>query len=82
MPEKGLDLAQDMAQGGEKNAATIKSAVSQLILSHPFTAIDYVSICDPETLVDVATLEKPCLMAMAVRVGNTRLIDNTMLRKN
>ena len=43
------------------------------------STIDYTAICDPQTLKDVPVVSGPVLMAMAVKVGKTRLIDNMML---
>jgi pantoate--beta-alanine ligase len=43
------------------------------------TAIDYVELADPETLEKVSVIDRPILMALAVRVGQTRLIDNCIL---
>ena len=80
--KKGLDLAKAMAAEGERDPTKIKSAIRELILSHPFTEIDYISICDPETLTDVGVIDRPCLVALAVKVGKTRLIDNAMVREN
>jgi len=77
--KKSLDLALEMVGRGEKRAEEIKKAVEGLILSHPYTKIDYVTLCDPVTLEDVAHLEGETLLALAVRVGKTRLIDNIRL---
>lgn len=77
--KKSLDLALHMYGQGEKDSGKIKTAIEKLILSFPFTEIDYVTICDPITLEDVDTLEKQSLVALAVRVGKTRLIDNTVI---
>ena len=74
--KKSLDLAGKMIQAGEKNASVIKGAVESLIQGHPFTEIDYVSLCDPATLEERETLGVENLVALAVRVGKTRLIDN------
>lgn len=79
--KKSLDLADRMFQDGEKTASVIGEAVESLINSHAFTEIDYVTLCDPATLEDIETLGDNCLLALAVRVGNTRLIDNCLLRK-
>jgi pantoate--beta-alanine ligase len=79
--KKGLDLAQTMVKEGEKDSAMIIRALKDLILSHPFTEIDYITICDPESLVDVETIDRPCLLALAVRVGKARLIDNGIVRE-
>ncbi len=52
---------------------------TELIQSYPETKIDYIKICDPETLDDVSNIDRPVLMALAVKVGKTRLIDNMIL---
>jgi pantoate--beta-alanine ligase len=59
----------------------VKRALQELILSHPFTVIDYVSLCDPFTLEDVETVKGEVLLALAVKVGKTRLIDNGLLNE-
>lgn len=80
--KKGLDLAKAMVAEGEKDPAEIKDAVRELILSHPFTEIDYIAICDPEELTDIGIIDRPSLFALAVRVGKARLIDNVIVREN
>ena len=80
--KKSMDLAGELFQGGEKNAKTIKDAVQALILSHPFTAVDYIAICDPVTLDNVDVLGDKNLLALAVKVGKTRLIDNYLLQND
>ena len=77
--KKSLDLARDMVARGERSAARVKKALEKLILSHPFTAIDYINLCDPATLEDVETVKEEVLLALAVKVGKTRLIDNGLL---
>jgi pantoate--beta-alanine ligase len=79
--KKSVDLAREMAGKGEIRSAFIKKAMEDLIRSHPYTQIDYINLCDPVTLDDVDTLEGETLLALAVRVGKTRLIDNCVLRK-
>ena len=79
--KKSLDLAQRLFREGEKNAQKIKDFVRSYILEHPHTEIDYMALCDPVTLEDVNTLTGGTLMALAVRVGKTRLIDNGRLKK-
>ena len=77
--KKGLDLAKAMVKDGEKDSATIKNAVKELILTHPFTEIDYVTICDPAKLTDMENIDGPSLLALAVKVEKARLIDNCIL---
>ncbi len=76
---KSLVKAKDLLKNGVKDAGEIIQAATQLITSQPETRIDYISICDPEYLEYIKTIEKPALMALAVNVGRTRLIDNMIL---
>lgn len=74
-----LALAREMVGAGKRDAAAIRKALSEAIQERPFTRIDYVTLCDPDSLEDVETLTGPTLLALAVVVGKTRLIDNTVL---
>ena len=58
--------------------AIIRSAAER-IRAKPETMIDYIAICDPQTLEAVAMIDGPVLMALAVHVGRARLIDNMIL---
>ncbi|MBW2616037.1 MAG: pantoate--beta-alanine ligase [Deltaproteobacteria bacterium] len=80
--KKSLDLANKMFQEGERGAGIIRDAIESLIRDHPFTDIDYVSICDSTSLEDIGIMRDESLVALAVRVGKIRLIDNRVLRKN
>ena len=75
-----LNNADARVKDGINDAEKIIKEASDLITSYPDTTIDYISICDPETLDDVNTIETPVLMALAVKVGTTRLIDNMILK--
>jgi pantoate--beta-alanine ligase len=77
--KKSLDLAREMFKQGEKDAQKIREAVEKLILSHPFTEIDYINICDLRSLEDVDWIEEKALLALAVHVGKARLIDNCLI---
>jgi pantoate--beta-alanine ligase len=77
--KKSLDLSKEMFRQGEKDAQRIKKAVEELILSHPFTEIDYVNVCNPISLEDVDRIEEKALLALAVKVGKARLIDNCLI---
>ena len=77
--KKSLDLAVEMVRSGERGVDRITSAITELILSHPFTEIEYVSLCHPTTLEDVETLGEETLLALAVKVGKARLIDNALI---
>jgi pantoate--beta-alanine ligase len=69
-------MAKGMYDKGERDAAAIIDAVSRFIGGHPHAKIDYVKICDTTTMKDVNKLDGESVMALAVRVGLARLIDN------
>ncbi len=74
-----LQKAQELIENGIQDATIIIDAAAELIQSRPGTKIDYIAICDTETLEDIQTIDKPVLMALAVKVGKARLIDNMIL---
>lgn len=79
---KSILLAKDMVGRKQKDVKDIIKSVENLINSTPYTKIDYVKICDPNTLeyIEEGSVEgKKLLLALAVFVGNTRLIDNAIL---
>ena len=73
---RSLVLAGELYGKGERDAALILETVRALIAGYPHTEIDYARICDTTTMKDVAKIEGVCVLALAVRVGKTRLIDN------
>jgi pantoate--beta-alanine ligase len=76
---KALTLAQQLSQGGEKDAEKIRRQMTSLIQKEPLARIDYVSIADGETLEELSLIDRPALASLAVRIGKTRLIDNMPL---
>ena len=76
---KALCLARGHWENGERDASRLRQEMTSLIEREPFATIDYVSIADPETLEELAEIAAPALVSLAVRIGGTRLIDNTML---
>jgi len=76
---KALTLAQQLWQGGKRDAEEIRRQMTSLIQKEPLARIDYVSIADAETLEELSSIERPALASLAVRIGRTRLIDNMLL---
>jgi pantoate--beta-alanine ligase len=60
----------------------ILAAARKIITSTPHTRIDYLGLVDPETLEEVGTVRKEARLLLAVWVGDTRLIDNTLLAES
>lgn len=64
---------------GERDAGRIRRAMAEIIEKTGGTVVDYASVVDPDTLEDIETIRDGALLALAVRVGETRLIDNLLL---
>lgn len=73
---KSLERGRELIEAGERDAETIKQAVTELIQTEPLARIDYVELVDWDTLEPVERIEGPVLNAIAVYIGKTRLIDN------
>ena len=77
-----LVLSRAVAEGqrlmgaGERSAATVLDAMKQLIEAEPLARIDYVEMVSWDGIKPVETVDGPVLVAMAVYIGKTRLIDN------
>ncbi|MEN6369885.1 MAG: pantoate--beta-alanine ligase [Thermotogota bacterium] len=76
---QALDLAESLWEDGERSAEEIRSRMTDLLLAEPLARVDYVSVADPTTLEEFETVGPRALVSLAVRVGTTRLIDNTVL---
>lgn len=77
---RSLIKAQELVENGLFDTAEIIDEAANMIRSQPETEIDYIVICDPETLDDIKTIDRPARMALAVKVGKARLIDNMLLK--
>lgn len=72
----GLAEALRVLRGGECSAARVRGAIRRVWLAYPRVREDYVAIVDAGTLVPVTRVRSRVLIAVAARVGRTRLIDN------
>jgi len=77
---RSLEEARRMYENGERAASQIRERLLRLIAAEPLARIDYVDIVDPGSLDPVEKVKGEALVALAVYVGKTRLIDNTILR--
>ena len=76
---QALDEAERLFGCGERSAGVLREAMEAVIRRVPTVTIDYIAIVDEPTLTPVAAVNGPVLVALAVKVGATRLIDNTVL---
>ena len=67
---------------GLMDAGQLQSEIRDIILTNSGVDIDYISIVDKDTLSDKEVIDAKSVLALAVRVGSTRLIDNCFLGNN
>ncbi|MDH4027696.1 MAG: pantoate--beta-alanine ligase [Nitrospirota bacterium] len=70
-----------MTSGLEKDIPVIKDRMRALIKSEPLAVLDYVEIVGPEHLEKLSEVKPPAVIVLAVKIGNTRLIDNIIIDK-
>ena len=76
---RSLQEAKRLVREGLRDTKTIEQAVAAFIKQEPLAEIDYVELVHPADLSHRETLTETALLALAVRIGKTRLIDNTFL---
>jgi pantoate--beta-alanine ligase len=74
-----LRKAEEMVRSGERNTETIRRVVEDILHQEDGIEVEYINICDTGTLEDVAAVAGRAVIAVACRIGRTRLIDNTIL---
>jgi pantoate--beta-alanine ligase len=73
---KSIRLGQEMVEKGETDTTKVVEAMKELISTEPLAKIDYVKAVDGLTMQQISKVQKPMLVAIAVYIGSTRLIDN------
>lgn len=76
----GLAAAEAAFRAGERDATALLASARAPIAAQPSARIDYLELRDADELTPVDTVTRPAVLAMAVFVGMTRLIDNRVLR--
>lgn len=77
---RSLEQAKAMVRGGETQRRPIVDKVRSVIEREPLARVEYVSLCDPFTLEEIEQFTDTAVLALAVRIGKARLIDNTALK--
>lgn len=77
---KTVALGKELAKT-EKDANKVVEAMKKNIETEPLAKIDYVEVVDALSMAPVEKLEGTCMLAMAVYIGKTRLIDNTLINE-
>lgn len=76
---KALLRAKEMVKMGNRDARKILEEISNLLTKDGKITMDYLTICDCNTLKEMEYINDRALLAVAVKIGKTRLIDNCML---
>jgi pantoate--beta-alanine ligase len=79
---QSLDNCRQLVKSGQTDIASLIHAINTTLSQAPDIEIDYISIVNPETLENIAKIEVSALIALAVKLKNTRLIDNMTLHLN
>jgi len=74
-----LCTAKKLFENGERDAAQLRAAITEVIDSTDMTRLDYVSVAHPDTLEELTMIEDRALLSLAVFFNTVRLIDNMMV---
>jgi pantoate--beta-alanine ligase len=77
---QALKVAQGLIRRGQKDCAKIISAMKKIICARRNARVDYLSIVDSRNLQPLKKIYGRCLVLLAVYIGKTRLIDNTIVK--
>jgi len=78
---QSLKLAKALIMAGERSSSNIKKIIQKAVLTMPGIDVEYVAIVDPATLRKKPKADPDLLIALAVRLGRARLIDNLLIKK-
>jgi pantoate--beta-alanine ligase len=76
---RALTAAQAAVKGGERDAERLRATIEAQIRTAPLAEIEYVAVCDPDTLASLTRLAPRGVALVAARFGPVRLIDNILL---
>jgi pantoate--beta-alanine ligase len=76
---RSLEDARRLVEAGERDAGAVARRVAEVVATEPLARLDYVEVADPKDLGSVDRIEGEVLVALAVFIGRTRLIDNVRI---
>jgi pantoate--beta-alanine ligase len=74
-----LERVEALYASGERDAGRLLDEMRTQLRAEPLARLAYASIADVEDLAELETVDRKALVSLAVRIGKTRLIDNTIL---
>jgi pantoate--beta-alanine ligase len=76
---RSLDAAADLHARGERNSQALIATMLRIFATEPTVVVEYVALVDPDTLLPLSDTTSGALIAVAARLGETRLIDNHLI---
>ncbi len=76
---RSLQQAQDLFMKGDRSTNNLLTVVRSTLQNYPEIQLDYLELVNPQTMAPLDAIETSGLLAIAAKVGNTRLIDNLLL---
>jgi pantoate--beta-alanine ligase len=77
---RSLKKAEDMIIKGVREIDSLKAEIKEVLSNEPLLKIDYIEICDASTLENIDIISGDVIIAIAVYIGETRLIDNMVFK--
>jgi pantoate--beta-alanine ligase len=77
---RSLRQAESLVHQGERRGAVIVDTVLNSLRKEPLANVEYIGLCDPESLQEVERIENAAVLLLAVRIGKARLIDNMIIK--
>jgi pantoate--beta-alanine ligase len=77
---RSLRRAESLVRQGERQGKTIVDAVQAELAKEPLAKVEYIGLCDTESLQEVEQVDDAAVLLLAVRIGKARLIDNTIIK--
>ena len=74
-----LEFVENEMKSGESDGYSLLTEMRQMLIDAGVTSVDYVAICNPDTLQVMNDVTKPTVVLIAAYVGETRLIDNRLI---
>lgn len=78
---RSLREARKLFASGERDVNAIRQKMDEVFSNEPLAKVQYISLADPISLLELESISESALVSMAVYIGKTRLIDNTVLGK-
>ncbi len=77
---RALSAGRERIRAGERSVKKVEAAMTKLIWAEPLARVDYLSVAHPATLDEVRAVRGRVILLLAVWIGETRLIDNMVVR--